>query len=99
MNLIEKQSLRKRKSILFLVEKGEYSIGYALLKVEELNDSGKLTEEDYDYLADYLEELLDKANEIVEEPVMEEPIEETTDEVETIEEPTEEVQEVTEVGE
>ena len=60
MNVIEKQSLRKRKSILYLVEKGEYSIGYALLKVEELNDNGKLTEEDYDFLADYLEELLDK---------------------------------------
>lgn len=71
MNIIEKQSLRKRKSILYLVEKGEYSIGYALLKVEELNDNGKLTEEDYDFLANYLEELLDKENEIIEENTVE----------------------------
>lgn len=60
MTILEKQSMRKKKSIIYLVEKGEYSVGYALLKVEELYDSGKLTEYDYIKLADYLEELLDK---------------------------------------
>ena len=45
MTIIEKQSARKKKSIYYLVNNGEYSVGYALLKVEELNDAGKLTEE------------------------------------------------------
>jgi len=73
MTIIEKQSARKKKSILYLVNSGEYSVGYALLKVEELNDGGKLTEEDYEELAEYLEELLNK-------------VEEETNENETIEE-------------
>ena len=60
MTVIEKQSLRKRKSIIYLVERGEYSLGYALLKVEELNDAGKLTEEDYEFLAEYIENSLDQ---------------------------------------
>lgn len=62
MTVIEKQSLRKRKSIIYLVERGEYSLGYALLKVEELNDAGKLTEEDYEFLAEYIEHLIDEQN-------------------------------------
>lgn len=73
MTIIEKKSLRKRKAILSLVEKGEYSVGYALILVEELSDNGKLTDNDYEYLAEYLEELLNEA---------ENPAEETTDEVE-----------------
>ena len=68
MTLFEKQSARKRKSIIYLVERGEYSLGYALLKVEELNDNGKLTEEDYEYLSSYLEELIDREN-VVDEVV------------------------------
>lgn len=60
MTVIEKQSLRKRKSIIYLVERGEYSLGYALLTVEELHDAGKLTEEDYEFLAEYIENLLDQ---------------------------------------
>ena len=82
MTIIEKQSLRKRKSIIYLVEKGEYSLGYALLKVEELFDNGKLTNDDYNYLADWLDELLEQ------EEAMEAPVEEATEEV--IEEETEE---------
>ena len=66
MTILEKQSLRKKKSILYLVENGEYSIGYALLKVEELYDNGKLTDADYEELADYLEELLNKVEEVEE---------------------------------
>lgn len=60
MTIIEKKSLRKRKAILSLVEKGEYSIGYALMLVEELSDTGKLTDNDYEYLAEYLESLLNE---------------------------------------
>lgn len=71
MTLFEKQSARKRKSIIYLVERGEYSLGYALLKTEELNDAGKLTEEDYEYLSSYLEELIDRENVINEEPILE----------------------------
>lgn len=75
MTIQEKQSLRKKKSILYLVDKGEYSVGYALLKTEELHDNGKFVESDYDKLANYLEELLNKPEEeIIEET--EEPIEE-----------------------
>lgn len=68
MTVIEKQSARKKKAILYLIDNGEYSLGYALLKVEELYDAGKLTEEDYNELADYIEELLNK---VEEEPTQE----------------------------
>jgi polyhydroxyalkanoate synthesis regulator phasin len=80
MTILEKKSLRKKKSILSLVNKGEYSAGYALMLVEELNDTGKLTEADYEELAEYLESLLDEENNIIEEPV-----EEPTEEVEEVE--------------
>lgn len=73
MTIQEKQSLRKKKSIYFLVDNGEYSPGYALLLVEQLYDNGKLIETDYEELAEYLEDLLNKP----EEP--EEPEEEPTD--------------------
>ena len=67
MTIIEKKSLRKRKAILSLVEKGEYSPAYALILVEELSDNGKLTDNDYEYLADYLESLLNEIEEEIEE--------------------------------
>ena len=66
MTILEKQSARKRKSIIYLVEKGEYSLGYALLKVEELYDNGKLTDDDYDYLATWIEDLLEEEEKAVE---------------------------------
>ena len=69
--ILEKQSARKKKSILYLINNGEYSLGYALLKTEELYDAGKLTEEDYNELADYIEELMNKAEEEIEESVEE----------------------------
>lgn len=81
MTIQEKKSLRKKKSIIYLVEHGEYSLGYALLLVEELSDTGKLTEEDYNELADWLEELLNE----VEEPIEEEQ-EEEVEESEGVEE-------------
>lgn len=75
MTIIEKKSLRKKKSILSLVKKGEYSVAYALMLVEELSDEGKLTDNDYDELATYLEELLNEEN-TAEEPVEENEINE-----------------------
>ena len=60
MTIIEKKSLRKKKSILSLVKKGEYSVAYALMLVEELSDEGKLTDNDYEELAEFLEELLNE---------------------------------------
>ena len=80
MSILEKQSARKRKSIIYLVNNHEYSVGYALLKVEELYDMGKLTDDDYDYLGDWLEELLDEDEELVDEQV-DEQVEEETPEV------------------
>lgn len=67
MTIQEKQSLRKKKSIFFLVDNGEYSPGYALLLVEQLYDNGKLIEADYEELAEYLEDLLNTQEEPVEE--------------------------------
>lgn len=75
MTIVEKKSLRKKKSILYLVEKGEYSPAYALFIVEQLSDEGKLTDADYEELAEYLENLLNEVEEEQEE-VVEEPIEE-----------------------
>lgn len=60
MTIIEKKSLRKKKSILSLVKKGEYSVAYALMLVEELSDEGKLTDNDYEELAEFLEGLLNE---------------------------------------
>ena len=79
MTIIEKKSLRKKKSILSLVKKGEYSVAYALMLVEELSDEGKLTDNDYEELAEFLENLLnEEENEevAIEEEVAEEPQEE-----------------------
>ena len=77
MNLLEKKSLRKKKSILSLVGKGEYSPAYALWLVENLSDNGKLTDDDYEELAEYLENLLDEPEEVEEEVVIDNPEEET----------------------
>lgn len=57
--LIEKKSERKKKAIIKLVESGEYSIAYALMEAERLNDEGKLLDADYEELAEYLEGLLE----------------------------------------
>lgn len=80
MTIIEKKSLRKKKAILSLVDKGEYSPAYALMLVEELSDSGKLTETDYEELAEYLESLLDSTEEITDETEVEEVSDENTEE-------------------
>lgn len=63
MTLVEKKSKRKATAIKNLVENGEYSVSYALIIAEELNDSGKLLDVDYEPLAEYLEELINKQEE------------------------------------
>ena len=67
MTILEKKSLRKKKAIFSVVEKGEYSPAYALILVEELSDNGKLTDEDYEELAEYLENLLNELSGDIEE--------------------------------
>ena len=59
MSIIEKKSQRKAKAIRLLVETGEYSIAYAIMLAEELNDSGKLLDVDYEPLVEWLEEKLE----------------------------------------
>lgn len=80
MTVLEKKSLRKKKAIMSLVGKGEYSPAYALMLVEELSDSGKLTDDDYEELAEYLENLLNEPEEVEEETPIEENVEETENE-------------------
>lgn len=58
MTIIEKKSLRKKIAIMNLVKSGEMSIAYALMEAERLNDEGKLLDNDYEELAEYLENLL-----------------------------------------
>ena len=55
MSIIEKKSLRKKKAIMLLVEDGEYTIPYAMMLAEELNDEGKLLDNDYEELMEWLE--------------------------------------------
>lgn len=75
--LIEKKSERKKKALINLVEKGEYSVAFALMEAERLNDEGKLLDKDYEEVAEYLESLL--------EPVEEEAQDEAQDEAQVVE--------------
>ena len=78
MTLLEKQSARKCKALKNLVDRGDYSPSYALERLEEYFDKGKVIESDYEPLAEYLEGLIDNPveEEIVEEETVEEPSEE-----------------------
>lgn len=67
--LIEKKSERKKKALINLVKSGEYTIAYALMEAERLNDEGKLLDNDYEEVAEYLESLLEPEVEEVEELV------------------------------
>lgn len=75
MTLLEKKSKRKAAAIKYLVDDGEYSAGYGLNEAERLNDEGKILDVDYDPLAEYLEELMDKDIEILPNESVEEPVE------------------------
>lgn len=70
MTILEKKSERKKKAIMKLVENGEYSIPFAMMEAERLNDEGKLLDADYEELMEYLEGLLEP--EVVVEEVEEE---------------------------
>ena len=59
MTILEKKSERKKKAIMTLVKSGEYSIGYAMMTAEDLIDKGKLLDNDYEELMEYLESLLE----------------------------------------
>ena len=74
MTLLEKQSARKCKALKNMVERGDYSPSYALEKLEDYFDKGKVIESDYEPLAEYLEDLIDNPveEEIVEEEIIEE---------------------------
>lgn len=76
MTILEKKSKRKATAIRNLVENGEYSPSYGLMIAEELNDEGKLLDVDYEPLAEWLEELINKPEEEDEEENPEENIEE-----------------------
>ena len=71
MTIIERKSERKKKAIMMLVEDGEYSIAYAMMLAEQLNDEGKLLDNDYEELAEWLESLLDPQTPEQEEEVVE----------------------------
>lgn len=66
MTILEKKSERKKKAIMKLVENGEYSIPFAMMEAERLNDEGKLLDKDYEELMEFLESLLEP-EEVVEE--------------------------------
>ena len=75
MTVLEKKSKRKALAIRTLVINGEYSPEYALNEAERLNDEGKLLDVDYEPLAEWLEELIHKAQpELNQEEVIEENI-------------------------
>ena len=75
MSLIERQSKRKCMALKHLVEENVYSPAYALEKLEDLFDNGKVLENDYDELAEWLEEQMQPTPEPETEPETE-PIEE-----------------------
>lgn len=66
MTILEKKSERKKKALINLVEKGEYSVAYALMEAERLNDEGKLLDNDYEEVAEYLEGLLEPTEDTAE---------------------------------
>lgn len=78
MTILEKKSERKKKAIMLLVERQEYSIAFAMMEAERLNDEGKLLDKDYEELMEYLEGLLEPE---VEEVVQEAEPEETAEEI------------------
>ena len=86
MTLLEKQSARKCKALKNLVERGDYSPAYALEKLEEYFDKGKVIEKDYEELAEYLEDCANNNTDLIDNPVEEEPSTEPVVEEEPIEE-------------
>lgn len=87
MTILEKKSKRKALAIKTLVDSGEYSAQYGLNEAERLNDEGKLLDVDYEPLAEYLEEIINRpVEEVIEEPIEEIPGEENSENTEQINE-------------
>lgn len=82
MTIIERKSKIRVQALLKLVEKGEYSVEYALVKLDELNEKGYLTGSDYEETFDKIAEMLqkDEPEEVIEtvEEIIEQPVEENT---------------------
>ena len=85
MTILEKKSERKKKAIIGMVKNGEMSIFYAMSEAERLNDEGKLLDNDYEELAEYLESLLIPVEENEQDPIKEIP-EENAENIENTEE-------------
>lgn len=92
MTIIERKSKIRVQALLKLVEKGEYSVEYALVKLDELNEKGYLTGSDYEETFDKIAEMLqkDEPEEVIDtvEETIEQPVEEniaTEDNVEVAE--------------
>lgn len=77
MTILEKKSERKKKAIMLLVERQEYSVPFAMMEAERLNDEGKLLDADYEELMEYLESLLEPEEVVEEVEEVNEPQEET----------------------
>ena len=90
MTIIERKSKIRVQALLKLVEKGEYSVEYALVKLDELNEKGYLTGSDYEETFDKIAEMLQKDEEVIEVVEETNPIEETEVIEEPIEQPLEE---------
>jgi hypothetical protein len=67
MTILERKSERKKKALKLLVETGEYTIAFAMIEAERLNDEGKLLDNDYEELMEYLESLLEPTEEPTDE--------------------------------
>jgi hypothetical protein len=76
MTILEKRSAIRIKALKTLVEKGEYSAEYAIVKLDELNSKGLITATDYEETFDYFADLMEKEtisndDDIVEENISE----------------------------
>lgn len=67
MTKIELKSQRKKNALKQLVQSGEYSIAFAMMEAERFNDEGKLLDNDYDEVMEYLENLLNPVAPVIEE--------------------------------
>ena len=81
--ILEDLSKIRVKAVKNLVKQGVYTVDYAIMQVDSINDKGKLIASDYEDLMNYLIELQEK-NEVLEQEeieVIEDVIEnETTEE-------------------
>ena len=67
MTILEKKSKRKVKALKAMVESQEYSPAFALEKLENYYDKGRIISFDYEPLAEYLENLINPVEEETEE--------------------------------